>query len=70
MEREGGVPIRNHKLGYTQYLPKLGDALQGVFLESMYCCLSPAGASSIQGRREYPLQGIRRWSLTLRHPQK
>jgi hypothetical protein len=33
-------------------------AQQGVFPESMYCCLSPAGASSIQGRREYPLLGV------------
>ena len=33
-------------------------ALQGVFLESMYCCLSPAGASSIHGRRGYPPQGV------------
>jgi hypothetical protein len=29
-----------------------------VFLESMYCCLSPAGASSIQGLQEHPLLGV------------
>jgi hypothetical protein len=33
-------------------------ALQGVFLESMYCCLNPAGASLIHGRRGYLLQGV------------
>jgi hypothetical protein len=33
-------------------------AQQGVFLESMYCCLSPAGASLLQGRRGYPLLGV------------
>jgi len=36
-----------------------------VFPESMYCCLSPAGASSIQGRREYPLLGVPKFRYVL-----
>jgi 4'-phosphopantetheinyl transferase len=44
------------------------EPLQGVFLESMYCCLSPAGASLLQGRREHPLQGRPQVSVSTEYP--
>ena len=43
---------------YRNRLKTATRAQQGVFLESLYCCLSPAGASLLQGRREYPLLGV------------